>query len=460
MSIQGKNCEKLSELHSINELVESEETMSDQEQDPHSTGSTIISSNAALMNLIKGNVGTGILAMPAVIKYSGITLGMSLIIVVGVLSTYLTHILLRCANILVERHGVNRMKLDYTETVAGVFEFGPEPVRKYKRAFRVLTDVFMIITQVGFCCAYMLFISENVSSFILNYFKKSVRLEIVAAVVMAILLCLCWIKNLNLIAKIAVFANLSAIIGVVFVMTYSIMGIQDYRNFPAFTKYNEVLVGFGIVIFAFEAINLVLPIQSKMKYPERYVTKAGVINTAMSFVICLYAAMGFYGFLKFGEDTQGSITLNLQDAPIWLCPVQPLFVFSILVSYLLQIYVPVYVFKKIIGKWKWHLNQTELRRKIHFAIIPPIIVIFSYVIAISIPHLDLMLSLLGAISSSFLALILPPILNVVSRFSEDSTRDWWFKLGFMSDILIFIFGMVGFLGGTASAIYALTQVKD
>ena len=37
----------------------------------------------------------------------------------------------------------------------------------------------------------------------------------------------------------------------------------------------------------------------------------GVLNTSMTIVTCLYIAVGFFGYLKYGEDVQGSITLNL-----------------------------------------------------------------------------------------------------------------------------------------------------
>ena len=37
----------------------------------------------------------------------------------------------------------------------------------------------------------------------------------------------------------------------------------------------------------------------------------GVLSTSMSLVVALYVGMGFYGYLKFGEDIAGSISLNL-----------------------------------------------------------------------------------------------------------------------------------------------------
>ncbi len=37
----------------------------------------------------------------------------------------------------------------------------------------------------------------------------------------------------------------------------------------------------------------------------------GVLNTAMVMVSCLYIAVGFFGYLKYGDDVAASITLSL-----------------------------------------------------------------------------------------------------------------------------------------------------
>ena len=37
----------------------------------------------------------------------------------------------------------------------------------------------------------------------------------------------------------------------------------------------------------------------------------GVLMTSMGLVAALYVAMGFYGYLRDGEDIKASITLNL-----------------------------------------------------------------------------------------------------------------------------------------------------
>lgn len=64
-------------------------------------------------------------------------------------------------------------------------------------------------------------------------------------------------------------------------------------------------------MFAFEGISLVLPLQKDMKTPRNFEGCTGVLNTGMVVVSSLYFAVGFYGYLKYGEDVKGSVTLNL-----------------------------------------------------------------------------------------------------------------------------------------------------
>ena len=60
-----------------------------------------------------------------------------------------------------------------------------------------------------------------------------------------------------------------------------------------------------------QGIGVVLPVENKMRHPESFGGWFGVIDLAMTVAMALYAAVGFYGYLKFGDKVQGSITLNL-----------------------------------------------------------------------------------------------------------------------------------------------------
>ena len=54
-----------------------------------------------------------------------------------------------------------------------------------------------------------------------------------------------------------------------------------------------------------------LPIENKMRDPKAFPGLTGVLNTGMVVVTVLYTAVGFFGYLTFGDESRGSITLNL-----------------------------------------------------------------------------------------------------------------------------------------------------
>lgn len=48
-----------------------------------------------------------------------------------------------------------------------------------------------------------------------------------------------------------------------------------------------------------------------MKDPKSFGGNTGVLNRAMSIIVFLYVGMGLFGYLRYGEEAAGSITLNL-----------------------------------------------------------------------------------------------------------------------------------------------------
>lgn len=67
---------------------------------------------------------------------------------------------------------------------------------------------------------------------------------------------------------------------------------------------------FSTVIFAMEGIGTIMPVENSMVKPQ-FIGCPGVLNIAMSIVVGLYTAMGFFGYLAFGEATEATITQNL-----------------------------------------------------------------------------------------------------------------------------------------------------
>ena len=71
---------------------------------------------------------------------------------------------------------------------------------------------------------------------------------------------------------------------------------------------------FGIVLFTYEGIALVLPLKNAMKKPKNFARLSGVLNVGMVIASIIYIAIGILGYWRYGEDTLGSITLNLDTS--------------------------------------------------------------------------------------------------------------------------------------------------
>lgn len=70
-------------------------------------------------------------------------------------------------------------------------------------------------------------------------------------------------------------------------------------------------------------------------------------------------------------------------------------------------------------------------------------------LAAAIPNLGAVISLVGAVSSSTLALIFPPVIEIITLWNDGLGRRNWIL---WKDILIIIFGVCGFGFGTYASI--------
>lgn len=114
-----------------------------------------------LVHLFKGNVGSGLFAMGDAFRNAGIWTGIVLTITLGSICLHSQRLLVNCSNAMQKQF--NREKCpDYAETVELCFLSGPKPLRKWAHLMRRIVNIFICLTQLGFCCIYFVFVSESV----------------------------------------------------------------------------------------------------------------------------------------------------------------------------------------------------------------------------------------------------------------------------------------------------------
>jgi proton-coupled amino acid transporter len=369
--------------------------------------------------------------------------------VLGFIAVHCMHILVNCAHLICERTGSTF--LSYGDVVKESFRTGPQRLRKFHKVASVTIDVFLCITQFGFCTVYILFVSSNIQQVVEEYTVIRWNIRLYEFFVLLALIPYMCIRNLKVLSFFSAVANVIMVIGLAITLVYCFQGVP-YASQPAFASWSTLPLYFGIAIYAFEGIGVVLPIENKMKNSKDLGGWTGVLNLGMSIAIILYAAVGFYGYLRFGDDVKGSLTLNLP--PGWLfSSVKMMFAVAIFCSYAVQFYVPMEIIWPLV---ECHLTPDSRTHKYGEYLLRACFVIMTFVLAIIIPCLDLVISLVGALSSSAVALIFPPILEIVTFWSvpHGLGRYRW-KLA--KDILIVLLGIVGFVVGTVTTLISIVR---
>ncbi|XP_044754833.1 proton-coupled amino acid transporter 2-like isoform X2 [Coccinella septempunctata] len=396
-----------------------------------------------LMHLLKGNVGSGIFAMGDAVKNAGIVVGPIVILFLGVICLYCQHLLLTAA----EKVGLKAdgSAPDFAETVEMVFLEGPPRFQRMAKFMKKLVNVFLCVTQIGFCCVYFVFIAENLKQVLKDY-DLHLDVHYNMAIIFLPILLTALVRNLKYLAPLSMIANVFMLIGLVITVYYiaqDLPSVED-RNYVA--SLHQMPLFFGTALFAFEGIGLVLPLQNEMKNPKNFSRTCGVLNVGMGSVIILYSFMGFLAYLKFGNDIKGSVTLNLPNE-VLAESVKLMISLGILLTYALQFYVPVEVI------WPWVANQLGDLKHPVFAemIFRLILVIITFILAEAIPYLQLFISLVGAVSSTALALLFPPILHLVIAYSRGELT----FIQIFSDIVVIICGIIGASTGTYESVHSI-----
>lgn len=309
-----------------------------------------------MMHILKANIGTGVLAMPNAFKNVGLWLGFILIPLIGAVCIHCMNILIESHNCLCDRF--NFESLDYDQVAALSLACGPKPLRPMARRAQTVVTIFLLLTQMGFCCVYVMFVVENIQLALMNLFDLQYSTTSYLLIIFPVIWLTSCTSNLKHLARISTLANVFQLIGLSLIL-FDLLKFHSFDNESSqqqsYHKQSSVIVHdwppgletlkiglplfFATAVYAFEGIGVVLPLVKEMQYPERISGLNGVLNSSMLLVGILYMAIGFFGYSKYGQTVGGSITFNLPETTLNEI-VRLLFALGIGLSYSLQFYVP------------------------------------------------------------------------------------------------------------------------
>lgn len=395
-----------------------------------------------LIHLLKGSLGSGILAMPMAFMNAGLAFGIVATFTIGFICTYCVHILVKCSYVICKR--VEVPSLGFADLAEAAFMTGPQAVQRFSGLAKALINLFLVVDLLGCCCVYVVFVSTNIKQVVDHYAHGDIDLRLYMVMLALPLVLLNMIRNLKLLAPFSMLANLLMAAGVGITFYYVFIDLPSIHDRHQFTSLHQLPLFFGTAIFALEGIGVVMPLENNMKTPSHFLGCPGVLNFGMTIVIMLYSAVGFFGFLRYGEDTKGSITLNLPVTEILAQSVKVMIGVAIFFTYGLQFYVPMEIIWKSIGpRFGAHKLVAEY-------IIRGVLVLATVAVAAAIPQLGPFISLVGAVCLSTLGLMFPAIIELVTYWESPGMGSCYWRL--WKNFFIILFGILGFVTGTITSI--------
>ncbi|KAK3932263.1 Proton-coupled amino acid transporter-like protein [Frankliniella fusca] len=395
------------------------------------------------VHMLKGSLGTGVLAMPHAFNNAGLIVGLIGTVIIGSVCTYCLHVLIRCQYILCQR--ARLPVLNYPDTMRLALQGGPTKLRWFARYSTPVVDTFLVAYQLGICCVYIMFVSENMKQVVDAWTKTDTALKYYMLALLLPLILLNYIRNLKYLAPLSTLANAITFVGFGIILYYVFSALPDVSTVAFVRPIGSLPLFIGTTLFALEAVGVVVALENNMKTPRSFPGYTGVLNRSMVVIVSLYAFIGFFGFIRYGEKSMGSITLNLPNDAIASQICKLVFAVAIFITYALQCYVPLDVL------WEQRLKK-RLEKNSHLLlweyVARTVLVLFTFAVAIAVPKLDLFISLFGALCLAALGLVFPAVIDICVTWPNTGRFHWIL----VRDVAIFVFGLVALAIGSYTAL--------
>ena len=418
---------------------------------------SIKASGAQIANTI---MGAGILSIPIIMRYLGLILGIIFIIFLAFCTIYSVFILIRCHEIT----GKNGFSMLGKITMG---KFGS-----------ILIKVIIIINNLGFCIAYFRIFGEVVQTIIQgwvspeSFWANNWHNFIYIIICSFIMFSFIFIKNLSALKKVAYMGvSVVLIFSLGLTLLFIHKGIHHYLDSniswiflkpncsfsEAFHVIPSVFLAF---LFQFNVFPIYLSLKEKNLETMMKATKIGVGYSLFIFLI-----VGIVGFLLYGLNMNDTLLNNFSDdmtkfrdisgfIKFLIIIISVSFVTTCLTSFpilylsLRENFVNSLIFcmKNMNIKEKKDNNKNFISEK-GLLIITVVLYILIIVMAIVLPKLKTIFSIVGATAGTFIAFILPNLFYI--RICKISKKNYnlflpmfFFGLGvfflFISFIVSFI----------------------
>ena len=274
----------------------------------------------AAMVLIKSFVGTGVLFLPKAYLNGGFLFSNLVLLSVAALSYYCFVLLVKC-----------RLKIEGS--------FGDIGGKVYGENMRRVILMSVVISQIGFVAAYIVFVSENLQAFVLAVSDCKALVDIKYFILgqIAVFLPLSLVRNIKGLSATAYIANVFITLGLLYLYYYDIKTLTVNHGIADIVLFNshDWTLFIGTAIFTFEGIGLIIPIQESMRKPSEFPKVLGIV---MVIITVIFTSIGALSYAAYGSATKTVIILNLPQDDKFVNSIQFLYAAAIMLSTPLQLF--------------------------------------------------------------------------------------------------------------------------
>jgi len=300
---------------------------------------------------------------------------------------------------------------------------------------RTVIDLALVTSQIGFCCAYLIFITENLSAYI-----ETVEKNVFLVIILPPLFFLTLVKDLSRFAIFSLFAQVSNLFAFTVVYWFDFQHLHLAQVHPKEFSLEGFPYYFSVAIYCFEGAGMILSLEQSLSVEVRSKFKEYFVTTIMA-ITTLYITFGAAGYLSYGPDTRDIITLNLpaEDGFNFALLVKGCLCFSLFFTYPVMMFPVTSLLEK-----KLHMSSAP-SSSLMWGILRLVLVTITGLIVVKVPNFGQLMALVGASCCTLLAFIMPALCHLV-LFRRDNDR--W---GRILDYTLVVLGVSGALVGTWDA---------
>lgn len=428
-----------------------------------------------MANIFISFIGAGVLGLPYAFKEAGIIEGFCMMTAVGFISVKAMMLIIDCKYRLTSKDlkytGLDEMKADKKkggkeETVDLLLEetvpngsplvqieepfipkapgeelsYGDVAFHAMGHMGRLSVEVSIIITQIGFCCAYLIFISENLTDYI-----KAMKMVHWLLILLPPLGILTLLRHLSSLSISSLFAQMSNLLAFAVVFWFDFEHFNKIEIHPKKMSMRGLPFFLAVSIYCYEGAGMILSLESSLAKEIRHHFRY-YFKLTLTIVTALYILFGMCGYLSYGPNTNPIITLNLPkgDSLDFALVVKTCLCLALFFTYPVMMFPVIGILeKKLLTKPGENILYGNLLR---FGM-----VFVTGLVVLAVPNFANLMALVGATCCTMLAFVLPGLFHMQIHHGSLTKNEKAF------DIFLIILGIVGGIIGTWDALLRLHE---